>query len=248
MGKWFKISAGFIGVYLMFLLILMPANIVLQWISLPHRLQLGTVSGSIWQSQVDIVKYENLVVNNADIKLSAFSLLLLDPQLDVSFGGALVSGPEGQVTINGLLTDAPRLIDGNMSLRANSITPYLNLPLEVTAHDFIDITLDEFVVGKAICQTLSGKVDWQKAAVTVLEQKVNLGKLTTNLSCQQGDVILTLDEKNDLGLSFSASVGQGFSTKGSGYLAPNNNTPAAIQQVLPFLGKPDNQGRYRLRF
>lgn len=247
MGKWFKVSAGFIGVYIMFLVVLMPANIVLQGIKLPSKLQLGTVKGSIWNSQVHAISYENVVVNNVAIELNVFSLFLLDPQLNVSFGGALVSGPEGHATIDGLLA-APRLTDGSMSLRASSITPYINLPIPVIAHDFIDITVDEFVAGKAICHSLLGKVDWQKAAVTVLDQKINLGKLSTNLTCQQGDLKFILDEKNDLGLSFTASVGQGLSVTGNGYLTPNDNMPAAIQQVLPFLGKPDNQGRYRLRF
>ncbi|MDG1752898.1 MAG: type II secretion system protein N [Thalassotalea sp.] len=247
MSKWFKISAAFIGVYLLCLLILMPANIVLQWVSLPSKLQLGTVSGSIWHSQISMAKYEKLSVSNIDIKLNALSLFLLDPQFELSFGGALVSGPEGQATIDGLLT-VPRVSNGIMSLRASNITPYLNLPIPVKVHDFIDIQVDEFIAGKAICQTLSGKIAWKKASVTVLEQKVNLGKLSTDLSCQQGDAILTLDEKNDLGLSFTAAIGQGFTATGDGYLTPNNNTPEAIQQVLPFLGKPDNQGRYRLRF
>lgn len=247
MIKWFKISAGFIGVYLLFLLMLLPANVVLQWVSLPNKLQLGKISGSIWQSKINSARYDELVIHNIDSQLNVFSLLLLDPQLNVSFGGALVSGPEGKVTIDGLLA-APRLTNGQLSLRANIITPYFSLPVPLTAHEFIDIKFDEFIAGKAICQTLSGSVNWQNASITVLEQKVNLGALSSKLSCQQGNVIFTLDEKNDLGLSFSASVGQGFSASGDGYLTPNDNMPAAIQQVLPFLGKPDNQGRYRLRF
>jgi general secretion pathway protein N len=247
MSKWFKISAGFIGVYLMFLLILMPVNIVLQWVSLPSKLQLGTVSGSIWHSQISMATYEKFTVNSIDVQLNAFSLLILDPQLELSFGGALVSGPEGYATIDGLLT-APRVTDGSLSLQASNITPYLNLPLLIEAHDYIDIQLDEFIAGEAICSKLIGKISWKKASVTVLDQKVNLGKLSTNLSCQQGDAILTLDEENDLGLSFSATVGQNFSTSGNGYLTPKESMPKAIQQVVPFLGKPDSQGRYRLSF
>jgi general secretion pathway protein N len=247
MSKWFKISAAFIGVYLLCLLILMPANVVLQWVSLPSKLQLGTVSGSIWHSKISMAKYEKFSVSNIDIKLNAFSLLLLDPQFELSFGGALVSGPEGQATIDGLLT-VPRLIDGRINLQASSITPYLNLPIPVKAHDFIDIKLDEYIAGKAICQTLKGRIDWNKASVTVLDQKVNLGKLSTDLSCQRGNAILTVDDKNDLGLSFAATVGKGFSTSGNGYLTPNDNMPKAIEQALPFLGKADNEGRYRLRF
>lgn len=247
MKKRFILIAGFIGVYLLFLLVLMPASTVIQWVSLPNKLQLNSVSGSIWHSQISAVKFEDFVVNNVEVELNAFSLLMLDPKLDVSFGGALVSGPEGNISVNGLLSTL-RLSDGNISLLAKTISRQLNLPVPINAHEFIDVSINEFISGKAICQTLTGKIDWPKAAITALEQKIQLGKLGATLSCQQGDVVLELLDNNDLGLSFITSIGQGFSTSGSGYLQPNDKTPDAIQQVLPFLGKPDNQGRYRLRF
>lgn len=247
MKKRFTLIAGFISLYLFFLLLLMPASTVIQWVSLPNKLQLESVEGTVWHSQFSAVKFDKLVINNINIKLNVFSLFMFDPQLDVSFGGALFSGPEGNISVNGLLS-ALRLSDGKISLRANTISSQLNLPVPINAHEFIDVSIDEFIAGKAICQTLSGRIDWPKAAITALEQKVKLGKLGATLNCQQGDVVMEVLENNDLGLSFITSIGQGFSTSGSGYLQPNDKTPDAIQQVLPFLGKPDNQGRYRLRF
>ena len=247
MAKWFKISAGVIGVYFIFLLALMPASFVLQWVTLPSQLQLSSVDGTIWHSKIKTANYDNFLVNNIEIELSPLSLLSLDPNIELSFGGALVAGPEGVAKINGIFS-ALRITDANLSLRADNISSHLNLPLPVKAHDFVDINVSEFVAGKAICQSLSGNIAWNKAAVTVLDQKVALGKLSTALSCQQGDVVITLDEKNDLGLSLSASVGKGFAVSGSGFLTPNSTMPKAFEQVLPFLGKPDRQGRYLLRF
>ncbi|MDT0603969.1 type II secretion system protein N [Thalassotalea castellviae] len=247
MAKWFKISVGVIGAYVIFLLALMPASFVLQWVTLPSQLQLSTVNGTIWQSKIKTANYNGFIVNDIKIDVSPLSLLTLDPNIDLTFGGALVSGPEGVANIHGLFS-ALRITDAKITLSADNISSHLKLPLPVKAHDFVDINVSEFVAGNAICQSLTGDIAWNKAAVTVLDQKVALGKLSTSLSCEQGDVVLTLDEQNELGLSFTASVSQGFAVSGNGFLTPNNTMPKALEQVLPFLGKPDRQGRYLLRF
>ncbi|MEW6992201.1 type II secretion system protein N [Colwelliaceae bacterium 6441] len=247
MKKRLATITGFISIYLMFLFILMPANVVVKWLKLPSNIAVGSITGSVWHNQITAVKFNDVVINDIEVKLSFLSLLTLDPQLDIAFGDALVSGPEGTLSVDGLLS-VPRIFNAKISLSANTIAQQLNLPIPIQAHDFIDVALEEFVVGKAICQSLSGEINWSAAAVTAIEQKVKLGKLSANLDCQQGDVILDIVEGNDIGLSFSATIGQGFSASGDGYLTPNEKMPTAIKQVLPFLGKADNQGRYRLRF
>lgn len=247
MRKWLIPITSFIAVYLVFLIILMPANLVRNWVNLPNGIQISDIKGSIWHSRVNTVKIEQFTLSNIRIKLNPLSLFTLNPQLNVTFGDALTPGAEGQVTINGLLSDL-QFSNVQVNIRANDLVPYLNLPVPVTAHQFIDISLNSFVVGKAVCQRLSGNIRWNKAAVTTFNEKVVLGSLSALLSCQDGDAVLTLNEQNDLGLSFSASLGEGLAASGDGYLTPNNKTPKAIQQILPFLGKADNQGRYRLRF
>jgi general secretion pathway protein N len=122
------------------------------------------------------------------------------------------------------------------------------LPIPMEAHDFIDLSIREFVMGKPICQQLSGTLLWKKAAVTALSEKVKLGRLSADLSCETGALAIAVSPKNDLGLTFTAYVHSMQKASGDGFLKPGNKFPTAMEPLLSFLGKTDNQGRYRLNF
>ncbi len=247
MKKGLVVSSLFLAMYLLFLVVLMPASTVLNWATLPSHITLGKVSGSIWHTKISSVKVNTLQFNNVESKLSVLSLFIMNPSIEVNFGDPLVTGPEGRGKVSGLLNELT-LEQVNLSVSANTIVDKLQLPVPIVAHDFVDLQFDKFVIGKPVCTQLTGNILWNKAAVTALGEKVKLGKLSAKLSCEQGDAVLTIDPKNDLGLSFSASVGKGYRASGNGFLTPNDKMPESIKQVLPFLGKADNQGRYRLRF
>jgi len=247
MSKKFLPVVSFIVVYLFFLIVTLPASVLFNQIKLPKNIQIGSVSGTIWQSNINAIHTEQVDLVNVDVSLSLFSLFVLDPKLDITFGDSLVSAPEGKAKVSGLMS-ALHLTDVELNIAANTIASHLNLPIPVNAHNDIFIQLNEFTAGQPLCSELTGNIKWQKAAVTVLDNKVPLGELSANLECNQGSIELTLLENNNLGLAFSLVVGVGFSTSGNGYLTPNNHLPEEIKQVLPFLGQPDNQGRYRLSF
>ena len=247
MRKSIALVASFIGVYLMFVIAMMPASIVTNNITLPKNVQLSRITGTVWQSHLDAIKIDDVVITNIDSSLSFSSLLLLNPSIDLTFGNAISEGPEGYATVSNF-SSIPQLGNAKVTVKANTIAEQLTLPIAIAAHSFIDITIDQFIAGKAICQQLKGQINWSEAAITTFDEKVKLGKLSAELSCSDGNAIVTMNENNDLGLSFSATIGQNFTTSGSGYLTPSNKTPEAIKQVLPFLGNPDNKGRYRLNF
>ena len=247
MKKVLLISSAFFGVYLFFLIVLMPASFVINWLTLPKNITLGQVTGSIWQANISSVEVKQLQVKKVETQLSFFSLLVMNPSIQMKFGDPLIAGPEGQGRVSGLL-DQLTIEELSLSVKANTIVEQLQLPVPISAHDFVDLQLDNFTLGEPICSQLVGNILWDKAAVTALDEKVKLGKLSAKLSCEQGDAVLTIDPKNDLGLSFTASIGKGYRSSGSGYLTPNSKMPESIKQVLPFLGKADNQGRYRLKF
>ena len=58
---------------------------------------------------------------------------------------------------------------------------------------------------------------------------------------------MTVDPENNLGLTFVLSV-HGKGIKGQGTLLPGSKFPQPLKAALPFLGKPDKEGRYRLSF
>ncbi len=247
MKKWFAYGAVFFSVYLVFLIATLPVSWLVTYVKLPNNMKITELAGTAWESNAEYIEFNGTRINKVNSELSFFSLLMLDPTVTLTFGGALMSGPEGQLTASQLFNDI-KISDMKISLPANHIAEKLILPIPMEAHNYIDLTISEFVMGKPICQQLTGTLLWKKAAVTALSEKVELGRLSADLSCEKGALALTVSPKNDLGLTFTTYVHNMKKASGNGFLKPSVKFPAAIRPLLSFLGKTDNQGRYRLSF
>lgn len=247
MKKWLAALSAFLTVYVFFLVAFIPANFVTNKVKLPDNIQLGNVSGSIWQSKIDTVLIEKTLINQVNINVNWLSTILFNPSIDITFGGSLYQGPEGHFNAKGFMSDLT-ISDLFVSVDANNLAQQLPLPIPVEAKNTISVTINEFVLGQPVCQQLVGNLQWSNAAITALSEQVPLGTLNAILSCVKGKAVVTLDENNDLGVSFTAQLDKGGAISGNGYLTPHNKLPKAVEQVLPFLGRQDQQGRYRLAF
>lgn len=247
MKKKFAYGAIFLSVYFVFLMATMPASWVVSFIKLPKNIQVSELSGTVWQTHAKQVRVADVEINDVNSELSLISLFMFDPQITLTFGGALVNGPEGKLVANQLLSQI-KITDLNISVAANDIAEKLTLPIPIQAHNFLDIKINEFVIGKPICQLMAGSITWKKATVTALSEKVELGALSANLACEKGALTFTMSPKNDLGLTFTAYVRSMKKVSGNGFLKPGAKFPTKIKPVLPFIGNADNQGRYRLSF
>lgn len=246
MKQWFTYGAAFICIYLVFVIANIPAKFILNFVPVPKEITLVQVTGTLWQADIAQITNKDMVLQDVSAALSFWSLLVLDPKISLTFGGPLLPGPEGHLNVSGLLSQLT-LTDANITLAANDIAGQLDLPVPVTAYGDVDIKLDSLVLAKPFCQQAQGLVSWKKAKLSALEQEVTLGPLSADLGCEEGALVFTIKPENDLGLTFSAYVRQD-QVSGNGYLLPAEKFPAALKSVLPFLGKRDAQGRYRLGF
>ena len=246
MKKNFAYIAIFFAVYSVFVLALMPANWLMAKVKLPSNVVITAVEGSIWRTHIPQVMVDDVVINQVQSSLSLMSLFMLDPKLDITFGDALINGPEGQLTISGLLSDMV-IEDAQINLAANTVAARLNLPIDVIAHEQLQLSIARFVVGAPVCRELQGSLQWRNAALTALDEKVQLGGISAMLSCDNGELIADINPKNNLGLSFRAQLQQGGRFIGSGYLTPGEKFPEQLKDTLSFLGKADKKGRYRLK-
>ena len=98
------------------------------------------------------------------------------------------------------------------------------------------------------CIAATGTASWAKAGVVAFEQDVKLGKLNANIGCEKGALTVLISPKNDLGLTFTANLTLNGKASGNGFLKPGAKFPKELNNVLPFLGNKDRQGRYRLFF
>ena len=250
MKKWLAYGALFFCVYLVFVIATIPANFALSLAKLPRNIELTNVEGSIWQANIAQLQYQGISIEQVSVQTSFWSLLVLSPSLTIKFGGALLDGPEGKFTVSGLLNELS-IEQLQLSIAANDIAQQLALPIPLTAKGYVDLSIEDLTfapVGtKDFCQQLSGKITWPKAQVNALDEKVKLGELSAKLNCDKGAIAIVVNPKNDLGLSFTAYVRQGGRFSGNGYLKPGNKFPRQLNDVLPFIGSTDKQGRYRLK-
>ena len=246
MKKKFAYTAIFFTAYCVFVLALMPASWLMAQIKLPKNVAVSAIEGTVWHTRILQVMVDDVVINQVQSSLSLMSVLMLDPKLDITFGNALVNGPEGQLTISGLLSDMV-VEDAEINLPANTVAKRLNLAIDIIAHEQLQLNIERFIIGAPICSELQGDLQWQNAAVTAFEEKVQLGGLSAKLTCDKGELIADIDPNNNLGLSYRAELKQGGRLAGNGYLTPAAKFPEQLKATLSFLGKPDNQGRYRLK-
>jgi general secretion pathway protein N len=246
MKKWFAIGAIFISVYLAFVIVAIPANFIVSYVKLPNNIALNGIKGTIWQMTVDEVVHPKITLDNVEVSLSIGSFFSLDPRVDLEFGDDFSVGPSGRLSVAGLLADMT-ISDASMAISADAIAQQLTLPLPLVASGDINIFIKTFIVGQPICQNIQGNITWKKPSLSAFNETVQLGNLAANLSCKEGALAITIDEKNDLGLSFVTYV-RPKKVSGNGHLQPAKNFPENLKAVLPFLGKPNKQGRYRLFF
>ena len=251
MKKWFAFTAIFLSSYIAFLLANTPLALVINNITYPKNIALHGVSGSIWQGEIARVTINNNDIEKVKTAVSFWSLLSLSPSIDVTFGDAMLAGPEGKFKLI-VSSEQFTLTEVELFISASDIAKQLPLPIPLSAQGNVELSLSELVIvtaNKLSCLKAQGDVTWSGAGVVALEQNIKLGKFAAEISCDEGNLLAKVSPKNNLGLSFDgvlALAAQKIS--GKGYLKPGAKFPSQLRSALSFLGRPDNQGRYQLRF
>lgn len=236
---------SFIAVYIVFLVVTAPASLLVQWGDIPKNVHVGEVTGSIWSPKVASIDVQGVRIEQLDANLSPLSLLTLSPSVDATFGGSLSDGPSGNAELS-VSGNTVTLTDTNIELPASLIAPHIQSPIPVDAFGLVNMTLNELDYQNGQCSVADGKVKWQRASVSALEQEIDLGDLSGALSCEEQLITLTILPDNNLGLSFKAQLTQQGRLTGTGFIKPGAKFPRQLKDALMFLGKPDNQGRYRI--
>lgn len=240
----------FIGVasYLLFALVLTPASWWLKLLPLPAALQLGAVSGTLWQGNVSSLQYEKLSFDRLHWQLNGWALFSGKLQLALHSGSpknaalpyinATVSyGFSGMALKNAMLT-----------MPVNQLVPMLPLPMPVDASGALVLDISAYQQGQPRCSALNGTASWQDARLqTPTGTWLELQSLFGQLSCDSGTVVLTTDSNNMLGLDVKA-VMNAEQLLVNGSLKPDASMPKEVHQAMQFLGKPDAQGRFPISF
>lgn len=248
MKKWLTYGALFFVIYLVFLIVNIPAIWVVEQVESPQGVEVKSTQGTLWHARFEVIQLpENVMLHNVEVHLSFFSLLLFNPTMDITFGGDKIPGPQGELSVLNLFS-ALTLKDVKITIDANDLLSQVDLPIALTAHNKIKVSIPEYEMGDPVCKVSEGQVNWQKAAITAFEESIDLGNLNATISCEKGLLYLTIDPKNNLGLTYEVAVKNKGKASGNGFIKPDENFPEQLKMALPFLGNADSQGRYKLNF
>jgi general secretion pathway protein N len=254
MKKWFGLVGLFLSSYIAFLIATIPVALILNNVSLPKNIQISGAQGTIWNANVEQITFGKLTLDNVSSELSFLSLLSLSPTVKLSFGDALLTTPEGELTIS-MSSEEFNLSNASLFMKANDVTSQLALPLPVTAVGNVELSVEEMTFhyqqnnfNTLECTEAKGRATWQGAGVIALEQNVKLGRFNANLTCSDKAIKVTVDPNNDLGLSFNLYARMNKRLTGDGFLQPGEKFPKVLENALPFLGNKNAQGQYLLRF
>lgn len=234
--------------YLLFMLLLTPAAWWLKLAPLPPQLQLGAVSGTLWQGEIAGLRYQQLQFDTLRWSLHGWQLFTGKLQFELKSGSAQNTTLPYVTGIANYGFAGAALQNTLVKLPVSQLLPMLPLPLPVEATGELVLDVPQYQQGQPWCKALSGNASWQDARLqTPTGTWLDLQSLFGELSCADGTIVLTTDGANLLGLDIKAVI-NAEQLLLNGTLKPQDSMPREVHQAMQFLGKPDAQGRYRISF
>jgi general secretion pathway protein N len=246
--KYWKLTAIAVLAYLVFMLYLLPAAWVLHWVGLPANVRLGPVQGSVWQGSATLATYQSLQLQQLRWQFNGWSLLKLAPEMMITAGSTGERDkPYAQASLAYSFSGL-NIKQALVRIPVSQLLPLLTLPLPVAATGELMVDVQNFQQGQPFCDSLAGNASWLDARLqpptgTWLE----LNSIVADLRCEQGSPVLVTDGNNSLGLAVTAAVENNRLTV-NGSLKPDASLPQEVHQAMQFVGRPDAQGRYSIKF
>lgn len=244
MNKW-----GIIGllvfIYLVALVVLLPARFVLQFVPPPAQVEWGGVSGSIWSGQVGVLRVQDVTLREIDWRLNPLALVMGRAQVSLHIGdhpGNIVIG-QGQLR---LTTSTLQVQSLTLEGRVADLAALSPVPSPFALQGEVSLKLAHFQWGQPLCSELDGQLQVSNAALQLGRNWEELGDFRADLNCDNGRITALLDEDNRLGLTADGELwAEGARAEFS--INPPPEAPRAIRNLMDVL-PPEARQRQRLNF
>lgn len=239
-----------IGVFIFFLLYFLPASQVLGRVQLPPNIQIGEVSGRIWEGRASAVSVSGLVVEDVKWDMQVLPLLWGQLSFEVDAGNARAADDisfSGPISTSVFSTGTLRTQDLKIFLPSALVIAQLPLPVPVNAGGRFRVQIDELDFDQQ-CQSLTGKGQWLNASFMGMGEPLQLGNFDADLSCEDGMTLIQINEPNSFGLSAVARVPADLQISVEGRFKPADHLPRDVHEAAKFFGQPDSDGYYELIF
>ncbi len=238
------ISAG-AGLYLLFLLLTLPTDLVLQGAQLLDAppLRYAAASGTLWQGELRQLQVAERRFDRLSWDLHPSRLLLgeLGGHLELRQGpnylrGDLGIGPLGGIDLSGVEAQW-RLTDLSQGTPLATFSPQGQLNLH----------LQQASLGDQQLHSLEGVASWSDAAIEMI-QPMTLGAFRAEFTpgAEEGVEALIRDADGPVSLSAQLQLSPDWSYEVNGDWAPRGNAPN-LRNLTRLAGRPGVDGRYPIQ-
>ncbi|ENC7789184.1 type II secretion system protein N [Yersinia enterocolitica] len=179
-----------IGLYLFYLILLVPASWVKNRITLPADIEISGVDGTLWQGSIAVLHWRNETFRQLRWSVNWRSLLIGKLAVEIHIAdqdaliGQAVLAYRNHWSLSGLQlqTSAAWLGRHIPQLAAVSLTGTLQAEIE------------EFTWTPAACLKFYGRAHWQQSGIDSLLGNMSLGRPSLSFSCENDKVRIAIDQ------------------------------------------------------
>lgn len=243
----FKIILIVVLVYCITMVVNLPASVATDFIP-KNMAQLQGVSGTVWHGHAEQakVKANNLVVKDINWKMDWAAILKAKLAMDVSFDNGKEMSGKGVV---GYGLDGASASNVMLDITSEKLLQLIpaSLPVDLTG-DF-SASIKEVSQGQPYCQQLDGLVVWHNAEVDSPVGNVKLASPTADLTCENGDVVVKVDQDSDqINSKFDIKLREGGKYQLKGEIKGKDQLNPSIAQSLTWIGPKNADGATTINF
>ncbi len=240
--KQFKYLVITFFLYLLFLIVNLPASIVLSSVTLPANLSYSTVSGSVWSGKLQQVRYRGVSLGTVNWELSPFNLLLAELSSDISVvNNKQFLNTELTISYSGKIELQETRFSVDLSL-LQPLTYGMPFSYDGKASGYFPVSY--FHKNNHI--GLNGKLSLSSLAMISPQQQV-LGNFAINFRAENEGATSgkIKDTGGPLNISGQLSLKKNGLFTVSAKLA-SREAGSSLEQAIAFLGAKDSSGRVQL--
>ncbi|WP_413113154.1 type II secretion system protein N [Thaumasiovibrio sp. DFM-14] len=242
------IIVSFVAVLLSSMIAHLPVSWLYSQFPVVRGLNVDGLEGTVWQGRASNVRFQKNNYGHVQWQLSAWKLLLGDAQFQVRFG----RGSDWNISGRGVVgydVSGPYAENLMASMPVTQLMRFSPMPLPIDLDGNLELALQRYRFATPYCEQLDGKLFWQSGGISTPLGDIEPGNAFADLRCDGGNVIAVAEQaSSSLNSQWNLSVNTRQQYQLEGSFFPGEAFPDGLRSQLRFVGQPDNNGRYPIKF
>ena len=231
----------FVVAFALFLIATVPARFAVQYLPTNIPLRLTGIDGTVWNGHAEQAVWQNQIIGRIQWRLSPFPLLLGKLKADVDINGDGFDA-QGLVTATGDQT----IVLSNTEINADLTRVPLPRNLMATPGGKAHATIHRASIENRWPTELDADITWQPAKL-LSPLEVEIGKVTLKASTTKDILSGDLRSEGALNSKGKLTLSRNGAFSANLRIAPTEQTPPELRDMLPMLGRPDSRGAVTIR-